>query len=105
MIETRSHLWRIARLVKLDPPPFFQPHPLYYPANRKSPQFGCVPSLSLFSSTANKMMVNFAFEKLAHAVPLASARQRPENQKENQAGYSSERAVEGQLECGIALCS
>ena len=49
------------------------------------------------------MMVNCTFEKPAHAVPLASARQRPENQKENQAGYSSERAVEGQLECGIAL--
>ena len=31
----------------------------------------------------------------AHAVPLASAHQRPENQKENQAGHSSERAVEG----------
>jgi len=30
-------------------------------------------------------------------VPLASARQHPENQKENQAGHSSERAVEGQL--------
>ena len=34
--------------------------------------------------------------KPAHAVPLASARQHPENQKENQAGHSSERAVEGQ---------
>ena len=33
--------------------------------------------------------------KPAHAVPLASARQHPENQKENQAGHSSERAVEG----------
>ena len=33
----------------------------------------------------------------AHAVPLASARQHPENQKENQAGHSSERTVEGQL--------
>ena len=33
--------------------------------------------------------------RFAHAVPLASARQRPENQKENQAGHSSERAVEG----------
>ena len=30
-------------------------------------------------------------------MPLASARQHPENQKENQAGRSSERAVEGQL--------
>ena len=29
-------------------------------------------------------------------MPLASARQHPENQKENQAGHSSERAVEGQ---------
>ena len=28
-------------------------------------------------------------------MPLASARQHPENQKENQAGHSSERAVEG----------
>ena len=34
--------------------------------------------------------------KPAHAVPLASARQRPENQKENQVGHSPERAVEGQ---------
>ena len=33
--------------------------------------------------------------KNAHAVPLASARQHPENQKENQAGHSSERTVEG----------
>ena len=29
-------------------------------------------------------------------MPLASARQHPENQKENQAGHSSERTVEGQ---------
>ena len=29
-------------------------------------------------------------DKPAHAVPLASASQRPENQKENQAGHSSE---------------
>ena len=29
-------------------------------------------------------------------MPLASARQHPENQKENQAGHSPERAVEGQ---------
>ena len=35
-------------------------------------------------------------KKNAHAVPLASARQHPENQKENQAGHSPERAVEGQ---------
>ena len=34
--------------------------------------------------------------KPAHAVPLASARQQPENQKENQPGHSSERAVEGE---------
>ena len=33
--------------------------------------------------------------KPAHAVPLASARQHPENQKGNQAGRSPERAVEG----------
>ena len=31
-------------------------------------------------------------QKNAHAVPLASARQRPENQKENQAGHSSEQS-------------
>ena len=35
-------------------------------------------------------------KKNAHAVPLASARQRPENQKENPAGHSAERTVEGQ---------
>ena len=29
-------------------------------------------------------------------MPLASARQHPENKKENQAGHSPERAVEGQ---------
>ena len=34
--------------------------------------------------------------KNTHAVPLASARQQSENQKENWAGHSSERAVEGQ---------
>ena len=34
---------------------------------------------------------------------VASARQPPENQKENQAGHSPERAVENPLECGIAL--
>ena len=34
--------------------------------------------------------------KPAYAVPLASARQHPENQKENQAGHSSERTVKGQ---------
>ena len=39
-------------------------------------------------------------QKPAHAVPLASARQHPENQKENQAGHSPERAVEGQKERG-----
>ena len=33
---------------------------------------------------------------LHHAVPLASARRRPETPKENQAGHSLERAVEGQ---------
>ena len=32
-----------------------------------------------------------------HAVPLASARQHPENQKKNQAGHSPERTVEGQF--------
>ena len=36
-------------------------------------------------------------QKPAHAVPLASARQHPENQKENQAGHSSERTVEGRM--------
>jgi hypothetical protein len=41
------------------------------------------------------MMMNYTFGKPAHAVPLASARQHPENQKENQAGHSSERTVEG----------
>jgi hypothetical protein len=41
------------------------------------------------------MMMNCTFEKPVHAVPLASARQHPENQKENQAGHSPERAVEG----------
>ena len=41
------------------------------------------------------MMVNYAI-KNAHAVPLASACQHPENHKENQAGHSPERAVEGQ---------
>ena len=50
-------------------------------------------------------MVNCTFEKNAHAVPLASAREHPENQKENQASHSPERAVEGPLECGIALGS
>ena len=35
--------------------------------------------------------------KPAHAVPLASARQRPENKKGNRAGHLPERAVEGQL--------
>ena len=34
-------------------------------------------------------------QKPAHAVPLASGRQHPENQKVNQAGHSSERTVEG----------
>ena len=34
----------------------------------------------------------------AHAAPFKSARQHPpENQKENQAGHSSERTVEGQI--------
>ena len=32
--------------------------------------------------------------KPAHALPLAKARQRQENQKENQAGHSPERAFE-----------
>ena len=36
-------------------------------------------------------------------MPLASARQHPENQKESQAGHSSERTVEGQ-EIEFALC-
>ena len=43
-------------------------------------------------------------EKNAHAVPLASARQHPENQKENQAGHSPERAVEGQPPPGGRAC-
>jgi hypothetical protein len=35
-------------------------------------------------------------------VPLASARQHPENQqKENQAGHSTERTVEGQFCCFV----
>ena len=38
----------------------------------------------------------YFFEKPAHAVPLASARQHLENEKEDQAGHSSERTVEGQ---------
>jgi len=41
--------------------------------------------------------------KPAHAVPLASARQHLD--METQAGHSSERAVEGPLECGITLGS
>ena len=41
--------------------------------------------------------------KPAHAVPLASARQHLD--VETQAGHSSERAVKGPLECGIALGS
>ena len=41
--------------------------------------------------------------KPAHPVPLASARQHPENQKENQAGHSPERAVEGQGRGGGGL--
>jgi hypothetical protein len=39
-------------------------------------------------------------QKNAHVVPFASARQHPENQKENQAGHSPERAVEGQRRNG-----
>ena len=46
------------------------------------------------------MMANYATttttNPLLAAVPLASARQHPENRKENQAGHSSERTVEGQ---------
>ena len=41
-------------------------------------------------------MVNSTI-KPARAVPLASARQHPENKKENQAGHSSERTVEGHI--------
>ena len=45
------------------------------------------------------------YDKPAHAVPLASARQRPATQKKNQADHSSERAVEGQLnEQQTAIC-
>ena len=40
------------------------------------------------------MMMNCTI-KPAHAVPLANARQHPENPKENQAGHSPERTVEG----------
>ena len=40
------------------------------------------------------MMINCTI-KTAHAVPLASARQHTEDQKENQAGHSPERTVEG----------
>jgi hypothetical protein len=36
-------------------------------------------------------------KKDARAVSLASARQGPETQKENQAGHSSERLVEGHV--------
>ena len=36
-----------------------------------------------------KSLLLYYTHKNAHAVPLASARQRPENQKENQAGHSS----------------
>jgi len=35
-------------------------------------------------------------------VPLASARQHPETQKENQAGHSSERTVEGSVRVVIS---
>ena len=46
------------------------------------------------------MMMMAYTKKNAHAVPLASARQHPENQKENQvenqAGPSAERTMEGQ---------
>ena len=41
--------------------------------------------------------------KNAHAVPLASARQHPENQKENQAGHSPERTVEGRSYFSIRI--
>ena len=40
------------------------------------------------------------YNKPAHAVPLASARQHPEIQKENQAGHSSGRVVEGHFRAG-----
>ena len=45
---------------------------------------------------------NELHQKNAHAVPLASARQHPENQKENQVGHSSERTVEGQTNPPVA---
>ena len=37
-------------------------------------------------------------------MPLASARQHPKNQKENQAGHSSERTVEGQVRGESCVC-
>ena len=45
------------------------------------------------------------YNKPAHAVPLASASQHPENQKENRAGHSSERTVEGHqvFRCDISM--
>ena len=46
-------------------------------------------------------------ENPARAVPLASVRQHPETQKENQAGHSPERAVEGQRQapaCATHCC-
>ena len=42
------------------------------------------------------MMMNCTI-KTTHAVPLASVRQHTENQKENQAGHSPERAVVDQV--------
>ena len=52
-----------------------------------------------------KKKKNYTLENPPMPCHLASARQHPENQKESQADHSPERAVEGPLECGIALGS
>ena len=53
------------------------------------------PRICLEEGRAATMMMNYTIFRPAHAVPLASARQHPEDQQENRAGHSSERAVEG----------
>ena len=56
------------------------------------------------SGNERMMMMNYTLKKRPRRVPLAnlasSARQHPENQKENRAGHSPERTVEGRTESG-----
>ena len=92
--ERRGGLWRA--LWRFQPVTFLPKKSRFVGAGPAVISYCFLPT---YLGMVSKKKKNYTIKKRprAHAVTLASARQHPENQKENQAGHSSERTVEGQF--------